>query len=169
QLAYFGVTGVDTNADYDNDGVNNLAEYLGGTDPNKIRFSVLFDNLRVSGNTATATFTVLQGVPAQFAVLRDSTNFAFATWNSYNPTVPVDLGSIEGRHDVWIGLKGRADTSVATWEGFRLTRDTTAPAIFITSPLATNLSQPLLQLQGYCPEPLASLRYDVANDSGTLI
>jgi hypothetical protein len=168
QLAYFGVTGVDTNADYDNDGVNNLAEYLSGTDPNKIRFSVIFNNLRVSGNTATATFTVLQGVPAKFAVLRDSTNFSLATWTSYTPAVAVNLGSTEGRHDVWIGLKGRADTSVATWEGFRLTRDTNPPLVFITSPLATNLSQPLLQLQGYSPEPLVSLRYDVANDAGTI-
>ena len=168
QLANFGVTGVDPNADYDGDGVNNLQEYLGGTDPNKISFSVLFDSLRVSGNSAAATITVLKGVPVQMAVLVDNTNFVLANWTGYSPTVPVDLGSVEGPHAVWIGLKGRATDSVTTWEGFQLTRDTAAPTIFITSPSTPTVSRPVLQLQGYSLEPLASVRYDVANDAGTL-
>ena len=168
QLENFGVTGVDPGG-LDPLGYSFLDDWLNGRDPNKIQFSVLFDNLRVSGNTATATFNILQGVPAQVGVLVDSgTNFALATWTSYSPTVSVTLGSTEGRHDVWLALKGMAPNSEATWEGFRLTRDTTAPAIFITSPLATTLSQPLLQLQGFSLEPLTSVRYDVTNAAGTL-
>jgi len=153
--------------DYDGDGVPLLTEWQNGIDPNKIRFRALFDNLRVNA-AAPAALTVLGGVPSQVAVLRDSTNFAAATWTAYSPTVPVDLGSSEGPHDVWIGLKGRASASRATWVGFRLLRDTAAPAVFITSPSNSTVSQPVLQLQGYSTEPLASVRYDLANDAGTL-
>jgi hypothetical protein len=160
---YAGVT-----ADADGDGVSNLQEYLGGTDPNKIAFSTLFDTLRVRGNSAAATITVLKGVPAQVAVLRDSTNFASAAWTPYSPTVPVDLGSTEGRHDVWIGLKGWATDSATTWEGFRLTRDTTPPAVVITDPIPGTISRPVIQLQGFAPEPISGISLDLANDAGIL-
>ncbi len=35
QLAYFGTTGVDPNADFDNDGQSNFQEFLAGTDPTR--------------------------------------------------------------------------------------------------------------------------------------
>src|SRR5262249_54064949 len=38
QWHFFGQTGVSPDGDFDGDGVNNLDEYLNGTDPNKIRF-----------------------------------------------------------------------------------------------------------------------------------
>ncbi|HVM50575.1 MAG TPA: LamG-like jellyroll fold domain-containing protein, partial [Candidatus Acidoferrum sp.] len=155
-------------ADADGDGVTNLQEYQQGSDPNKIRFSVQFDSLYVQDYPATATFDVVAGHPAQMAVLVDNTNLDLAAWVPYTPSVSVPLGSLEGPHAVWIGLKGFASASVQTWEGFRLVRDTTPPVIVITSPLASTVTRPVLQLQGYSLEPLSSLSYDLANDAGTV-
>ncbi len=69
---------------------------------------------------------------------------------------------------MFVGLKGMADTSEVTWAGYQVTRDTTAPLIVITNPVAGIVFQPLLQLQGYSPEPLAGLRYDLTNANGSL-
>ena len=104
------------------------------------------------------------------AVLVDSTNFALAGWVPYSPTVPVSSWFHRWAAPSVDWPQRGAATSVATWKGFRLTRDTTAPTIYITSPPpgTATFSQPVLQLQGYSLEPLASLRYDVANDAGTL-
>ena len=157
-----------TGDDYDWDGVLNFDEYNAGSDPNTLRFCVQFDSLRVSADAVAGTIGVLRGVPANVAVLVDNTNFEAASWSPYASRVSVSLGSTDGAHDVWVGLKGRAETSRPTWEGVRLRRDTTAPLIVITNPVGATVSQSVLQLQGYSPEPLASLRYDVTNDAGSL-
>jgi hypothetical protein len=149
--------------DYDGDGLSNYQEYLVGADPNTILFEVNFDNFNVSADVATGIFSVVAGVPARMAVLVDSTNFAAASWVSYSSMVPVNLGSIDGPRNVWIGLKGRTDSSRATWEEMQLTRSTAPPSIVVTNPVAATLTTPLIQLQGYCPKPLRSLRYDVTN------
>ncbi|MCL4790267.1 MAG: hypothetical protein KJ070_26375, partial [Verrucomicrobia bacterium] len=165
---HFGNLVEGPNGDYDEDGVTNLDEYEAGTDPNTIRFSTLFENLRVNSSSANGTVTVIRGVAAKLAVLVDNTDFAAASWATYDSSFIANLGSAEGPHEVWVGLKGRADASVPTWAGYVLTRDTTPPMIVITNPVVSTVFQPLLQLQGYSPEPLASLRYDVANAAGTL-
>jgi hypothetical protein len=163
---HFGNFAQNASGDYDNDGVNNGTEYTKGSDPNTIHFSTLFDNLRVKSSSATGAVTVLDGVPAKLAVLVDSTNFAAASWATYSSAFVANLGSTDGLHQVWVGLKGRADTSVPTWAGYRLTRDTVAPLIVITNPAASTVFQSFLQLQGYSPEPLRRLRYDITNAAG---
>jgi hypothetical protein len=65
-----------------------------------------------------------------------------------------------------VGLRGRASDSEQSWDKTIITRDTTAPTIVITSPLATSTSIPMIQLKGYSSEPLASLRYEVNNANG---
>ncbi len=59
EMANFGVTGIDPNADPDHDGQSNLQEYLAGTDPN-----IASDYLHITsasfgpgGTTATLTWT----------------------------------------------------------------------------------------------------------------
>ncbi len=165
---HFGTFNRDGTGDYDDDGVTDLDEFYAGSDPNKIRFDVMFDNLRINANSATGTVTVIKGVPDQMAILMDDTNLTGASWQAYTPTILVNLGVSDGPHQVWIGLKGRAPTSDATWSAWPLTRDTVAPVIVITNPVVTTLSQPMIQLQGFSLEPLLSLRYDVTNAAGTL-
>lgn len=127
-----------------------------------------FPNDHVNAASINASVLVQGGIPYQIAVLVNSTNFAAAGWNPYNATVPVSLGPTDGWYDVWIGLKGYALTSVQTWHGFRVMRDTAAPAVYITSPVGNTLSRPGLQLEGYSPEPLGSISYDLANVAGTV-
>lgn len=166
QLYYFGVTGVDPTADYDNDGVNNLAEFLGGTDPNKIVFAPRFANYHINSTTASGTFTIYRGVPSQMAILVNSDDFSAAQWQPYTPNFTVALGATDGVYNVWIGLGGLSTNSQQSWSWTRLTRDLHPPDIVITSPASNVTAQPLIDLRGYSPEPLLNLSYDVANDAG---
>ncbi len=114
---HFGNLDQGMEEDYHEDGASNLEEYHAGTDSNTILFYTLFDNLRVSGNVATGSVTVLKGEPARMAVLVDNTDLASAAWVSYSASFTANLGSTDGPRTVWLGLKGRADTSEPTWTG----------------------------------------------------
>ncbi len=76
EMAYFGHLGVDPYGDYDNNGTNNLQEFLNGADPNKISFSFSVPNQYVTTNLVDGVITILGGVPSSIAVLVDNTNFA---------------------------------------------------------------------------------------------
>ena len=134
QIKYFGHVGIDPNGDYDNDGTNNLQEFLNGADPNKITFSVSFPNQYASTNVVTGLITVLGGVPSGMAWLVDGTNFASASWTNHSSDITVNLGSTEGAHDVWIGLRGLPSDAHQTWVDTTLILNSVAPAIAIASP-----------------------------------
>jgi alpha-tubulin suppressor-like RCC1 family protein len=135
QMKYFGHLGIDPNGDYDGDGVDNLQEYLNGTDPNKISFSFALSNQYVSSNIVTGTVLVLGGVPSYFAVFVDNTNFAAANWMPYTSSdLTVNLGPAQGPHDVWIGLRGLPVDAHQTWVGTTIVLDSAITAITITSP-----------------------------------
>ena len=134
QMKYFGYFGLDPNGDYDGDGTNNLQKYLNGTDPNIVTFSVLFPYQYVSTSVVTGLINVSGGVPSYCAVLVDSTNFASATWSNYSPNLTVDLGSTDGPHDVWIGLRGLPPDAQQTWIDTTLILNSVMPAITITDP-----------------------------------
>jgi hypothetical protein len=151
--------------DYDGDGVSNFQEYLGGTDPNKIQFAVVVTNQYVNSGVVPAQLLVTGGMPFTSAVLMDSTNFPSASWLGYSSNLTVSLGSYQGWHDVWVGLRGRMVTSEQTWHRQRLKLDQTPPTIVITNPVSSTTSQPVIQIQGYCPEPLTTLTYDLANSA----
>ena len=137
EMAYFGHTGVDPYGDYDNDGTNNLQEFVNGSDPNKISFSFSVPNQYVTTNVVIGVITILGGVPSSIAVLVDSTNFTGATnWTAYTSSnITVNLGSSEVPHDIWIGLRGRLTNSYPTWEETTLVLNSISPVISITSPL----------------------------------
>ena len=136
EMAYFGYIGLDPNGDYDNDGTNNLQAFMTGTDPNKISFSFSVANQYVNTNLVDGVITVLGGLPSGIAVLVDNTNFAEATWTAYTSSnITVDIGTSQGAHDVWIGLRGRLPASYQTWEGTTLILNSNPPTISITNPV----------------------------------
>ncbi len=167
ELFYFGSLAQTGTGDYDSDGVSNLQEYLNGSDPNNIVFVAEFDNDRVSSTTPFGAIQVVSGVPSRMAILVNTTDFASANWVAYSSTINLNLGPTDGKYEVWIGLKGMAQESQATWDMTPLVLDRAAPAVIITSPSpGGTLAQPMIQLRGYSPEPLTSLRFDVTNAAG---
>lgn len=166
QIENFGDLSQSPNGDYDGDGTDNLQEYLDGTDPNKINFSVAPATQYVNSTPVPLQITVANGVPAGMAVLVDSTNFATASWTNYSSNPAVDLGAAQGWHQVWVGLRGRMATSAQTWAGTRVKLDQTPPMLVITNPASRLLWVPVIQLQGYCPESLVGLTYDLTNAVG---
>ncbi|MGA3284639.1 MAG: hypothetical protein ABSD57_09310, partial [Verrucomicrobiota bacterium] len=52
------------------------------------------------------------------------------------------------------------------WQWKRLKLDLTPPWLVITNPANNIVTQPMIQLQGYCPETLASISYDLTNAAG---
>ena len=154
--------------DFDNDGANNHEECAEGTDPNTISFNTFFAVDQVNADAVAGTIEVAAGMPAQMALLVDSTNFAAATWHPFSSSFLANLPPVDGPHDVWVGLRGLAADSQQTWDSTVITRDTTPPQLILTNPAVATSSQPMLQLQGFSPEPLANLSYDVANASGLI-
>jgi hypothetical protein len=173
-LKYFGhPTGEATDHslagdDYDSNGVDNLAEYLAGTDPNKIRFALQFTNNYVNNGIAYGTITVLGGVPSSMALLINSTNFAGATWQPYGANVVASLNSGDGNYDIWVGLRGLPVDAQQTWQWAGLVLDTIPPAITVTNPTTSVVSKPTIQVQGYAGEPLGNLTFDVSNAAGII-
>ena len=114
---YFGTLTLPSNADYDGDGMTILQEYQQGVDPNKIRFSIEVTNNYVGTNLAPVQLAVAGGVPSYVAALVDSANFAGANWTAYNSSnITVNLGSTEGWHEIWIGLKGLPPEARQAWQ-----------------------------------------------------
>ena len=155
-------------ADADGDGVNNLQEYQRGTDPNKIAFHTSFANDHVNTDSVSGSIVVDRGIPVQMAVLVNPGAFATTNWTAYSPTFIAALPTTDGKYQVWVGLRGFAADSQQTWNVSFVTRDTVPPTIYTTSPApgTTTTSCPLLQVQGYSPEALASVSYDLSNAGG---
>jgi hypothetical protein len=166
EMEHFGNLNQGASNDYDHDGFSNLQEYQNGTDPNTIHFSLSITNQYVSTSLTAAQIALLAGVPSSMAVLVDSTNVSGATWVNYNSSISLNLGSTQGWHEVRVGLRGRQTDSEQTWQRQRLKLDTTPPLLVITNPISSSVSQPRIQLLGYCPEALAYVTYHITNALG---
>jgi len=164
---YFGTVALSDN-NLDSQGNTLLYDYQNSIDPNIIYFSLVFTNQYVNTNPANGTIVVSDGVPFYMAVLINSTDFADAIWQPYNSNVVVSLNAGDGDYDIWIGLRGLPQDAQQTWHDVYLTLDTIPPTIVITNPIASVVSQPVIQLQGYSTEPLDSLSFDVANAAGVI-
>ena len=111
----------------------------------------------------------ISGYPYYLAVSVDDTNYAAdANWQVYTGSdITVNLGLNEGWHDVWIGLRGHADApAAAVWQWKRLKLDLTPPLLVVTNPVVGTVSAPMIQLQGFSPEALDSISYDLSNAAG---
>jgi hypothetical protein len=133
EIKYFGDLTQGPTDDYDGDGRLNIDEFNAGADPNKIRFAVSVANQYVNSASVPIQLNVSGGVAWSMAVLLDNTNFAAANWTAYNPSLTVNLGTREGWHEVWVGLRGRPDASQQSWSRTRLKLDVTPPLLVVTT------------------------------------
>jgi len=181
-VKYFGhPTGLESDHsraqdDYDGDGATNLQEWQAGTDPNNIAFTVLASGEFVKPGPVPLDFSVEKGVPSFIAVLVDphldfmqttQSPFSQASWVPFNSTATTNL-SAEGRHEIWVGAKGRATDSEETWIAVPVTVDGTAPTVAITTPAESTLPGTLAQIRGTLTEDVDKLTYDLSNGAGTI-
>src|SRR5664280_1470091 len=165
---YFGNLN-ETATNLDSQGNTLGYDYTNGLDPNIIQFFLVVTNRHVSTTFAPMQFNITAGVPSSLAVLVNSTNFSGAAWTGYSSSnVVVSLGSTDGDYNVWVGLRGRVTNSQQLWQGVTFTLDRVSPTVVITNPALTTVSKPVIQLQGYVSEPLASLTYDLTNAAGRI-
>lgn len=168
ELQWFGNLSVNGTT-LDSQGRTLLYDYQNGLDPNVVQFSIQATNNYV--NTASASLQlVINGSPYYTCALVDDTNLADAVWQSYSGSnITVNLGLTEGWHEILIGMRGFGETPEnASWQWKRLKLDFTPPALFITNPVNTTVDIPMIQLQGFSPETLSSISYDLTNAAGLL-
>jgi len=168
---YFGTTNmVATNQDFSNNGNTFAQDYSNSVAPTVFSYT----GVEVTNNYVSSSQPVVQldaaGYPYYVATLIDDSNFSNAVWNTYSSSnMTVNLGSVQGWHEVWIGLRGHADNpNSAVWQRKRLKLDWTPPALIITNPTNGTVDVPMIQLQGYSPEALSSISYDLSNATGTV-
>ncbi len=166
---YFGTINLsDTNLDYSGNGFTFAQDYSNNVTPTVFKYT----GLEVPNNYVSSSQPAVQldvsGTPYFVATLIDNNNFSNAVWNTYSgSTVTVNLGSVQGWHEIWSGLRGHADDAGnAIWQRKRLKLDWTSPALFITNPTNTTVDIPMIQLQGFSPEALSSISYDLTNAAG---
>ncbi len=167
-LEYFGTLNLNENSNYDNGAGTLLQDYQNGVDPNVIAFNLSLTNQYVNTANVPMQVSVTAGVPFYMAWLVDSTNWAGANWIPYTASPVVNVGATQGWHQIWFGLRGLPPATQQTWNWYRVKVDTTPPALVITNPPSPNVMQPMIEVQGYCAEPLASLTYDVSNAAGVI-
>lgn len=166
---YFGTINItDTNLDYSGNGYTFAQDYSNNVTPTVF----VFTNLEVPNNYVSTPTPAVQlavaGTPYYIATLVDDGNFSNAVWNTYSgSSVTVNLGSVQGWHEVWIGLRGHAEAAGnAIWQHKRLKLDWTPPTLIITNPTNGTVDVPMIQLQGFSPEALSSISYDLTNALG---
>ncbi len=164
----FGDLNQTASGDYDGDGVNNGMEYTNGTDPNTISFFITPANQYSSNALTLLQVGIIAGVPSSMAVLVDNTNYASATWIPYASNLVANLGSVQGWHKVYVGLRGRRETSDQTWHGTQVKLLSVPPNLSITNPSSFSANQPVIQIQGFSSEQLAMISYDLTNALGLL-
>ncbi len=163
---YWAFDGLD---DYDGDGVSNLQEYQNGTDPNKIRFTLISTNDFVNHTNVAVQIRLEGGVPSYYAIF---VNQASTTnWLPYvSSNLTVNLGTTDATYNVVVGLKGLPAEATQTWREYEFYKDTRPPVLSITNPALVNAAstviKPYLQLRGAADEELASLSYDISNAAG---
>jgi len=164
EMYYFGHLGLDPNASFDGLGNTVLYDYQNGLVPNNLSFQICFTNQYVNRTNAPLSLAIQSGLPYYWAVLLDNTNFAGASWTPYTSSnITANLGTNQGWHTVWVGLSAGSQQA---WNAVRLDLDLTAPILVVTN--ATNVTIPMIQLQGYANEELAWLTYDLNNANGSI-
>src|SRR5581483_7187889 len=97
-------------------------------------FTVNASSFYVHSSSVPLTLNVEGGVPSRLSILVDNPNTASATWNTYTATPTVNLGSAQGVHTVYVGLRGLPWNATQTWHAINLNLDTVSPTISISAP-----------------------------------
>ncbi len=161
---YFGTLGLsDTNMD--SAGNTLISDYQNGMDPNVIAFNLAVTNQYVKSGNVPLQITGTTGTPFYMATLVDDTNLADANWIPYNPSPLALIGTNEGWHQIWFGLRGLPPDGKQTWAWTRV-KLLTPPVLVITNPASSTVMQPMIEVQGFSPQPLASLTFDLSNAAG---
>ena len=170
---WYGAWGVMnlSDATLDSGGNNTLLyDYTNHQAPaNVIQFTVAVTNNYMATANASAQIVLQGGLPGYIAIAVDNTNDLNTTnWTAYTTSnITLPLGSTQGWHDVWIGLRGHADDPTnAVWQWTRLKLDTTPPQLAVTNPAASMVDRPVIQLQGFANEALQAIAYDITNACG---
>jgi hypothetical protein len=121
--------------------------------------------LRYTSN-ALAPASISGWPTASMMILVNSTNTNAGAWIPFNPNPTVNLGSGDGLKTVTFYFN--CLSNIVSSYTVRIWLDTTPPAIHITAPASNTVDEPLLQLQGYAPEELAGVTYDISNSAGCL-
>jgi hypothetical protein len=134
-----------------------------------IQFGISFTNQYVNQANVPLWLDIQAGTPYYYTVMLDSTSFSTASWTNYTSSnITVNLGGTPGWHTVWVGLCDMLG-GVPTWNSVRLDLLLTPPAIIITN-LANNITTavPYVQVQGFSPESLQGVSFDVSNATGVV-
>jgi hypothetical protein len=166
---YFGTINL-SDDDLDPSGNTLLSDYRGGADPNVIQFSINVTNNYGNNRYAPVQLSISQGILYYYAVTVDDTNYQVdADWQPYTGSnILVDLGMTQGWHNVWVGLRGLPVNATQSWQWQRLNL-TYPPLIVITNPTTSIVDEPVIQIYGYCQEPLTSINYDLSNAAGVFL
>lgn len=162
---YFGTTAL-SGSNLDSQGYTLLYDYQNGQNPNPIGFSLAPTNQYVNTVYPSIPISLQSGAPSSMSALVDDTNFSAATWMPYNSNIVVNLGSTQGWHTAYVGLRG-SPNAPPTWNAILLNLDWTPPALVLTNPAPGVVTAPMIQLQGYSPEELASVSYSLSNFLGS--
>jgi hypothetical protein len=97
ELQNFGHTGVDPNADPDGDGMNNLQEYLAGTDPNNANSNLRITSANFDSGGTTNAIT-WNSVTTRYYYVQKATSLGSPAWTDsglglITPTGSSTLGS----------------------------------------------------------------------------
>jgi hypothetical protein len=87
----------------------------------------------VNASQVPVQINVSAGVPARAAVLVDSKNYNAAVWHPFNTNLAVNLGPVEGWHDVWVGLRGLPPNAHQTWGLTKFKLSFTSPVLIATN------------------------------------
>ncbi|HEY5233558.1 MAG TPA: hypothetical protein VIK35_08505 [Verrucomicrobiae bacterium] len=115
-------------------------------------------------NTDLISATISGGPASAMAVLVDDTNLADAVWVPFSAVPYVLFGTNDGVYQITFGFIG--SDGQTNWTSASVTLDTTPPLLVVTSPTDGIVTQPVMQLQGYSPEALSSIGYDMTNAAG---
>jgi hypothetical protein len=153
--------------DYDSQNNTLYYDYLNGIDPDIINFGLIYTNQYFNFSDPPVQLDIVGGTPYYIAVLVDDPNEGDATWANYTSSnIIINLGSTEGWHNIYVGLRGKPPDADQTWVATRLKLELSPPLLTITNPIGSTTTQAIIQLQGYSDEALASISYDLSNANG---